>query len=245
MNLLVWALLAWCVPLTAAAGWVAALRRRYVVVTVCGLSMTPAFHPGDRVLVRRGHGDRLTAGALVVLPPPAARFDYPRQAAGVRDPDRWLMKRLAAIPDDAVPEAVRAAVPAVSVVPAGMAVVLSDNPAGTDSREWGFVPLTEIAGAVVRILPSRGGNPPWPATHPLLAHPAGAAPGDRTVQEGSSSERSTMRSRSTMRREAVSGKRTSILARQRYPNGSFARYCSWYLQEHVVEPRGRNARRLR
>jgi signal peptidase I len=176
MNLLVWALLAWCVPLTAAAGWVAALRRRYVVVTVCGLSMTPAFHPGDRVLVRRGHGDRLTAGALVVLPPPAARFDYPRQAAGVRDPDRWLMKRLAAIPDDAVPEAVRAAVPAMSVVPAGMAVVLSDNPAGTDSREWGFVPLTEIAGAVVRILPSRGGNPPWPATHPPLAHPAGAAP---------------------------------------------------------------------
>ena len=161
MNPLAWALLAWCVPLTAAAGWVAALRRRYMVVTVSGLSMMPAYHPGDRVLVRQGHSDRLAAGAVVVLRPPATRCDYPRQAAGVRVPDWWLMKRLAAIPGDAVPEAVRAAVKDVSVVPARMAVVLADNPAGIDSRKWGFVPLGEIVGAVVRTLPrSHGGNPP-------------------------------------------------------------------------------------
>jgi hypothetical protein len=55
----------------------------------------------------------------------------------------------------------------------------------------------------------------------------------------------TMGSRPAMRREAVSGKRTPVLARQRYSNGPYAKYGSWYLQGHVAEPGGRNARRLR
>jgi hypothetical protein len=45
------------------------------------------------------------------------------------------------------------------------------------------------------------------------------------------------------RRQAVSRKRTPVLAWQRYPNGFFARNC-WHLREEVVEPRASNARRL-
>ena len=41
----------------------AAVRRFFVVVRVTGTSMLPAFGPQDRVLVRRGTGTRMRAGA--------------------------------------------------------------------------------------------------------------------------------------------------------------------------------------
>src|SRR3979411_3335051 len=64
-----WAALA-LVPGTAVVLAVVAVRRSFVVVTVSGASMAPALEPGDRVLVRRGTGDWLRAGMVVVLRQP-------------------------------------------------------------------------------------------------------------------------------------------------------------------------------
>jgi signal peptidase I len=67
----------------------------------------------------------------------------------------WMIKRVAALAGDSVPEAVREAVGGVTTVPAGALVVLADNPSGTDSRRFGFVAEHDVLGPVVAKLPSR------------------------------------------------------------------------------------------
>jgi signal peptidase I len=147
-----WAILAAC-PVGVAGVCLLALRRRYLVVRVFGLSMVPSLRSGDRVLVRRAGLRRLRAGMIVVLrawpdTDPARRDSgWPMAAGG------WLVKRLAAVPGDPVPEVARTGCGNARVVPVGMAVVLSDNESGVDSRTWGFAPGSQVVGYVASPLP--------------------------------------------------------------------------------------------
>ncbi|HEV2376783.1 MAG TPA: S26 family signal peptidase [Streptosporangiaceae bacterium] len=157
-----WVWLAGCAAVAAAGA--AVVRRRFVVVHIMGASMQPTYADGDRVLVRRRR-DRLSVGSVVVLRPPrdgsprgrplggAWRHSFLAEGtagAGATEAIRngWLIKRVAALPGDPVPESVRAATNGVTVVPAGALVVLSDNPGGADSRRWGFVAADDLLGAV-------------------------------------------------------------------------------------------------
>ncbi|EXG82378.1 S26 family signal peptidase [Cryptosporangium arvum] len=128
----------------AAAVWV---RRNLVVVRVTGFSMEPTYRSGDRVLVRRCHVSAVRAGQVIVIlagkrlggPPP------------IDDPF-WVIKRVAAAPGDPVPRTRVPALGAVAedVVPDDCLVVLGDNPAGTDSRQFGYFAGGNLLGAVVR-----------------------------------------------------------------------------------------------
>ncbi|GAA0383176.1 S26 family signal peptidase [Microbispora corallina] len=137
--------------LAVAAGLVAA-RRRFVVVRVAGTSMVPTYQPGDRVLLRRGGRVALRRGQVVVfrrVQPDGARSSG-RDLRGTE----WLIKRIAATPGDGVPAEVAARVQAGpdDVVPAGRLVVLGDGPISRDSRHWGYLPVNEVLGVVVRRL---------------------------------------------------------------------------------------------
>ncbi|MCA2189918.1 S24/S26 family peptidase [Nonomuraea cavernae] len=74
-----------------------AVRRRYLVITVNGASMRPAFTDGDRVLVRRATIRLPARGDVVVLrtPPPRAGWNG---SPSSRSPARrgWSIKRVAA-----------------------------------------------------------------------------------------------------------------------------------------------------
>jgi signal peptidase I len=131
------------------------LRHCFLLVHVTGTSMAPALLPGDRVLVRRGATDRLRVGLIVVLRQPGDEclaWDDDDTAARTR----WLIKRVAAMHGDAVPEAARRAVMGTAVVPPGMLVVLGDNARSADSRTWGFLPAAHVQGVVVRRLGPSG-----------------------------------------------------------------------------------------
>ncbi len=150
--------------LTAGAAVVVLLRSSLVVTTVTGLSMAPGFEPGDRVLVRLRIRGALRVGTVVLLPEPgSARQARPRGLPAARRAvtlrqRSWVIKRIAAVPGDAVPPAVRGAVGEVSVVPPGMLVVLGDNASlSADSRMWGFMRADEVLGIVVRGLPRPAG----------------------------------------------------------------------------------------
>jgi signal peptidase I len=131
------------------------LRTQLAVITVRGTSMLPAFQPGDRVLVRRGRaGSRtrqLRAGTVIVVRSPAAP-PAPRGTWPVAPPlgwDKWVIKRVAALSGDAVPGEMSAAVSGAVIVPDGKLLVAADNPAGADSRQWGFIEAGSVLGLVV------------------------------------------------------------------------------------------------
>ncbi|MGI5158691.1 S26 family signal peptidase [Microbispora sp. CA-102843] len=139
--------------LAVAAGIVAA-RRRFVVVRVAGTSMVPTYQPGDRVLIRRGGRAVLRRGQVVVfrrLQPDGAGSSG--RTPGLRGTE-WLIKRVAAMPGDTVPDQVAPGVHAVpgDVVPADRLVVLGDGPISSDSRHWGYLPVSEVLGVVIRRL---------------------------------------------------------------------------------------------
>jgi signal peptidase I len=152
-----WILVAAC-PVVGATLAVAVMRRCFVVVKVTGTSMTPALQPGERVLVRRGARDTVRVGRIVV-------FGQPRDACLVSSGDepaarnRWMIKRVAAVDGDAVPDVARAAVGNVAVVPAGMLVVLGDSAGSNDSRTWGFLPLAAVLGVATQRLKPPGDLP--------------------------------------------------------------------------------------
>ncbi len=129
--------------LCAAAVVVAAVRRRWLVVTVVGTSMTPALAPGDVVLARRCDPAALAVGDVVVLAPPDGTGEPPGRRPRPGHP--WLVKRIAAGPGDRLPYDRTAAVPPRAVA------VLGDN-GGHDSRTFGPLAHDRVLGIVVRRL---------------------------------------------------------------------------------------------
>jgi signal peptidase I len=122
------------------------MRGRYVVVTVDGTSMEPAYRPGDRLLVRRTSADRLRLGDVVVVT--ASPATSPPFGA-VRD-RRWVVKRIAAL--QVVPPEVACSMPD-STVPAGQMILLGDNAANSvDSRTAGGYAVDRLLGVVLRQL---------------------------------------------------------------------------------------------
>jgi len=96
--------------------------------------MVPALEPGDRLWVDRRAYDRALPrlGDIVVLTDP-------------EDRDRWLVKRVAALPGMPTPGMVTPGDPAL--VPAEHVFVLSDAPEGSrDSRRFGPVPARSVLG---------------------------------------------------------------------------------------------------
>jgi signal peptidase I len=112
-----------------------AIRRRYALVTVRGQSMTPTLRDGERVLVRRGI--RPAAGDLVVFRSP------------VTSDVAHLVKRVAALAGDAVPEPLQAAVP-FDRVPPGQLLVRGDAATTQDSRHFGAISSASVLGVVRR-----------------------------------------------------------------------------------------------
>jgi signal peptidase I len=144
--------------LVAGLGVVAArtASRRLAVVTVAGRSMEPTLSDGDRLLAVRTPRP-LRLGDVVVLEAPYdsdVTVPWHRPPAGPGETNRrWIVKRVAALPGDAVPAAAAGQVPEGETVRAGRLLVIGDNPAESyDSRQIGYVPAERIFGLVVRPL---------------------------------------------------------------------------------------------
>jgi signal peptidase I len=146
----------------AAAGLLAGWRRRFIVVTVTGVSMAPTLAPGDRLLVRRTRLSQVRAGQIAVIDI-EDDYDLDEGAPAVRGPwrcQRLMIKRVAAIPGHLVPAACQGSpVPSwpTSVpswptrVPAGTFIVLGDNPSlSYDSRQAGPIAGELLVGVAVR-----------------------------------------------------------------------------------------------
>jgi signal peptidase I len=129
--------------LIAGCAMVAAVRRRYLLVTVRGSSMCPTYYDADRILVRRTRSVRLNGpcrGEIVVLRPPVETM------ARISP---LLVKRVAAVPGDEVPPGFRRAVPLPTVPPRRL-LVRGDNDRSADSRSFGLVDFELVVGTVVR-----------------------------------------------------------------------------------------------
>ncbi|MGH3191097.1 MAG: S26 family signal peptidase [Streptosporangiaceae bacterium] len=108
-------------------------RRRFMLVTVRGTSMTPAYADGQRLLLRRGG---YAAGDAVMF----------RSPLRIPDGTELLVKRVAAMPGDPVP-ADMAERAVVQVVPSGRLLVRSDA-GGLDSRQLGLIDHHDVIGKV-------------------------------------------------------------------------------------------------
>ncbi|MHB1874322.1 MAG: S26 family signal peptidase [Streptosporangiaceae bacterium] len=126
------------------------LRWRYSVVTVTGPSMEPELHDGDRLLVRRCGLGALRRDQLVIFSEPGVPGSGRPIWRTRADRWSWVIKRVAAVPGDRVPDCVRAAAGRAQVVPAGAVVVLGTGPGSRDSRQWGFVTSRHVFGVGVR-----------------------------------------------------------------------------------------------
>ncbi|WP_197285777.1 S26 family signal peptidase [Nocardiopsis sp. NRRL B-16309] len=131
------------------------LRRTWLVVDVIGESMAPAFRDGDRVLVRRGRAEALRVGDVIVFGGPLHDDDRPPPGS-VRP--AMVVKRVAALPGDPMPDAV-AAQDGGTTVPSASMVLLGDNAdQSVDSRVWGPVRVDGVRGLVVRRIAPRPGR---------------------------------------------------------------------------------------
>ncbi|MEV6964049.1 S26 family signal peptidase [Hamadaea sp. NPDC051192] len=121
-----------------------------IAVKVRGPSMEPALTSGRTVLVVRGL--RLRVGDVIVVERPdelePARWLAPPLSGSLRT-TQWLVKRVAALPGDVVPEPIQHLV-RTTIVPTGAVVLLGDNrPVSYDSRQAGFFPRDRVLGRVV------------------------------------------------------------------------------------------------
>ncbi len=131
----------------------AGFRWRYAIVTVRGASMEPALLDGDRVLVRRCGVGKLRTGQLVVFREPDPGGLRPRRRPACltgANQENWIIKRVAAVPGDPVPQVARKAIAHTAVVPPRSVVALGDVVASCDSRLWGLVPASDILGTGTR-----------------------------------------------------------------------------------------------
>ncbi len=140
--------------LTACVAGLMLARQWFALITVAGASMEPTLWPGDQVLVRRHAAKALQVGAIVVFREPGGQHRPGTPASGLAS-QPWAIKRIAAMPGHAVPSSVRSAVGGTDVVPAGMLVVLGDGTRSGDSRQWGFIPVDQTLGLMVRNLTTR------------------------------------------------------------------------------------------
>lgn len=114
------------------------LRRRWLLVKVEGVSMEPALRDGQEVLAKRTR--RIATGDIVVVAAPDPQLGW---AEAKRAKAPWWVKRVAAGPGEAAPGS-------GGTVPPGHYFLLSDNPAGEDSRRHGPCPGNLIVGSVIR-----------------------------------------------------------------------------------------------
>jgi signal peptidase I len=126
------------------AGWLVA-RRLLTVVIVDGQSMAPALNSGDRLLVAPLWGPPRRGDVVAVCPPRRLPEGHTY---------RWVVKRVAAVPGDTIPEPVARTLPALAGrrVPPGQFIVLGDHPHSLDSKAWGLLPTSALAGRAVRKL---------------------------------------------------------------------------------------------
>lgn len=124
-----------CVLLTAF------VRARLLVVTVRGMSMSPALAPGDRLLCRRiRSGAGLSPGQIVVVRPPSAPGQHSNPL---------FVKRIAALAGEPLPDGVPDPT-GTGTVPAGACVVLGDHPMSDDSRAWGPLGVHTVVATMLR-----------------------------------------------------------------------------------------------
>jgi signal peptidase I len=133
-----------------AAAVLLVIRRRYIVISVDGISMRPALEPGERVLIRRTSGANISRGQIVVVRRPDPVTGW-RGAVG---DGGWYVKRAVAVAGDPVPPGVAAACPMDlgGVVPEGHLLIIGDNPRSDDSKQWGHCPAELLLGVYVRTL---------------------------------------------------------------------------------------------
>ncbi|GAA2591207.1 S26 family signal peptidase [Dactylosporangium fulvum] len=127
----------WLLLAVAAAAGIALVRRRLLVVTVAGDSMSPSYGDGDVLLAVQRR--RFAVGDVVVFRNPL----HPN--AGLEK----LVKRLVAVAGDPVPAEIRSAA-GCDVVPPGKVAVRGDNVDSVDSRRLGLIPAADVQ-AVVRL----------------------------------------------------------------------------------------------
>ncbi|WP_020390317.1 S26 family signal peptidase [Kribbella catacumbae] len=119
------------------------LRRAFLIVTVRGHSMEPAYWSGDRLLVRRSGLSAVRPGAVVVVQ---------LEADGSATDRTRLVKRAAAVPGDPAPSWLWSA--GDNLVPPDRLVVLGDNASRSqDSRQLGYLPGRAVVGIAVRQMP--------------------------------------------------------------------------------------------
>ena len=109
------------------------MSKKFSTVLVEGESMLPTYAPGDWLMAHWGNyalksagfslgnifGDRVTVGDVVVIERP----EYP----GI-----FYVKRITEVRPDA-----------------NQIFVSSDNPEGTDSREWGWLPAVSVQAKII------------------------------------------------------------------------------------------------
>lgn len=131
---------------------VLALRQRFVIITVSGDSMVPALSPGDRVLVRRVRPRQLRRGQVAVVEMPDGNGDRTTPPRGPVSRHQWMIKRVAALPGDPIPEDClpEAADAPGRLVPDGKLFVIGDNaPSSYDSRRLGYLSDERLLGIVI------------------------------------------------------------------------------------------------
>lgn len=133
------------IALATAGALVVLIRRRWVVVTVVGTSMTPTLRPGQRVVARRVRRNGFGAGDIVVFRPPESgrRFNQPE----------FRVKRVAALEGDPIPSwmiGVRGTDGVNELVPHGHVVVSGDANDSEDSRQLGYIDCSDIVALVRR-----------------------------------------------------------------------------------------------
>jgi signal peptidase I len=109
------------------------MGRRYATVLVEGRSMVPTYSPGDWLMARWG-SYRLSTGtkwSTWILRSSAVKVGDVVVVERPEQPGAKYVKRISEIKSDS-----------------NQIFVLSDNPEGTDSRQWGWLPTSSIVAKI-------------------------------------------------------------------------------------------------